>query len=82
MDTMKVGRKLWEHPDPKSTSLYKFMQSSNEKYNLKIDVTFLELRMAETILTSPTELLGFVPMVNHQKIRLLVSCPFHIKSDV
>lgn len=33
-----VPRKLWEHPDPSSTAMYKFMQEINEKYGLKTKV--------------------------------------------
>ncbi|CAK7220048.1 hypothetical protein SBRCBS47491_004057 [Sporothrix bragantina] len=35
-------RKLWEHPDPKGTQMYKFMQTVNQKLELKIK-TFDEL---------------------------------------
>lgn len=38
MDSPKVGRKLWEHPNPESTAMYKFMQLANEKHNLKLKV--------------------------------------------
>lgn len=37
-----VPRKLWEHPDPKSTALWEFMQDVNKKRNLNIK-TFREL---------------------------------------
>jgi acetoacetyl-CoA synthetase len=37
-----IPRKLWEHPDPKSTRMYRFMQSANKKYNLKLS-TFQQL---------------------------------------
>ncbi|KAK4225887.1 acetoacetyl-CoA synthetase [Podospora fimiseda] len=37
-----VPRKLWEHPDPSSTSMYKFMVGLNEKYGLNLK-TFQDL---------------------------------------
>jgi acetoacetyl-CoA synthetase len=33
-----VPRKLWEHPDPQSTAMYKFMQSVNKTQNQKLSV--------------------------------------------
>jgi acetoacetyl-CoA synthetase len=35
-------RKLWEHPDPKSTRMWKFMIKANERYGLKLN-TFNDL---------------------------------------
>jgi len=37
-DATKLPRKLWEHPDPKSTEMYKFMQEVNQKYKLDLKV--------------------------------------------
>lgn len=31
-------RKLWQHPDPKSTAMWKFMQSANQKRGLNMQV--------------------------------------------
>lgn len=31
-------RKLWEHPDPKSTAMWKFMQGANAKRGLQMQV--------------------------------------------
>ncbi|KAL7940014.1 hypothetical protein V8C42DRAFT_357709 [Trichoderma barbatum] len=39
-DTMP--RKLWEHPDPKSTVMWRFMQDANKRFNLSMQ-TFREL---------------------------------------
>ncbi|GAO18531.1 hypothetical protein UVI_02054730 [Ustilaginoidea virens] len=36
MDFEKMPRKLWEHPDPKSTAMWKFMQAANTKYALDL----------------------------------------------
>lgn len=42
MDSLEVPRKLWEHPNPKDTEMYKFMQLINQKYSLELKVgTFL-----------------------------------------
>jgi acetoacetyl-CoA synthetase len=38
----KLPRKLWEHPDPKSTRMWRFMQKANEKHGLNMQ-TFDEL---------------------------------------
>ncbi|KAI0866078.1 acetoacetate-CoA ligase [Xylaria cubensis] len=37
-----VPRKLWEHPDPKSTQLWEFMQIINQKYRLNL-ATFQDI---------------------------------------
>ncbi|KAF7524944.1 hypothetical protein G7054_g11257 [Neopestalotiopsis clavispora] len=37
-----LPRKLWEHPDPQSTEMYKFMQTVNQKHKLNLK-TFWEL---------------------------------------
>lgn len=34
----KMPRKLWEHPDPKSTVMWRFMQDANKKFNLNMQV--------------------------------------------
>ncbi|KAK1826774.1 acetoacetyl-CoA synthetase [Podospora conica] len=41
MDTT-LPRKLWEHPDPKSTQMWKFMQTVNTSHNLQLK-TFADL---------------------------------------
>jgi acetoacetyl-CoA synthetase len=38
----ETPRKLWEHPDPTSTTMHKFIQTANNAYNLDIK-TFQEL---------------------------------------
>ncbi|KAH8649709.1 acetoacetate-CoA ligase [Tricladium varicosporioides] len=42
MDPAIAPRKLWEHPNPKGTEMYRFMQEVNEKHNLQLD-SFWEL---------------------------------------
>lgn len=39
MDTHEIPRKLWEHPDPKSTQMYQYLQSVNSKFNLQLKVS-------------------------------------------
>jgi acetoacetyl-CoA synthetase len=34
-----IPRKLWQHPDPKSTAMWKFMQSANERRGLNMQVS-------------------------------------------
>lgn len=36
--TVSTPRKLWEHPDPKSTAMWKFMQDANAKRGLQMQV--------------------------------------------
>ncbi|KAI0470829.1 hypothetical protein GGR56DRAFT_115749 [Xylariaceae sp. FL0804] len=36
-----IPRKLWEHPDPKSTQIYEFMTRLNQKYGLNMKVQYL-----------------------------------------
>ena len=35
---VSTPRKLWEHPDPKSTAMWKFMQDANAKRGLHMQV--------------------------------------------
>ncbi|RDW81903.1 acetoacetyl-CoA synthetase-like protein [Coleophoma cylindrospora] len=42
MDSLQVPRKLWEHPDPTSTEMYKLMQEINQRHHLNIK-TFWDL---------------------------------------
>ncbi|KAF4975195.1 hypothetical protein FZEAL_7980 [Fusarium zealandicum] len=42
MDLSKTPRKVWEHPDPKSTAMWAFMQESNRRYGLNLK-TFQDL---------------------------------------
>lgn len=46
---MELPRKLWEHSNPKSTEMYKFMQKVNRKHGLNLMV-----RTANRSLDSPT----------------------------
>lgn len=38
MDLTKVPRKVWEHPDPKSTAMWAFMQDANRLHGLNLKV--------------------------------------------
>lgn len=42
VNTSTAPRKLWEHPDPKSTAMWKFMQEANQRYGLNLQ-TFAQL---------------------------------------
>ncbi|CAF3486207.1 unnamed protein product [Fusarium graminearum] len=42
MDLTKVPRKVWEHPDPKSTAMWAFMQDANRIHGLNLK-TFNDL---------------------------------------
>lgn len=37
-DEFPMPRKLWEHPDPQSTNMARFMRSVNEKRGMKMKV--------------------------------------------
>lgn len=37
---VSTPRKLWEHPDPKSTAMWKFIQDANAKRGLQMQVCF------------------------------------------
>ncbi len=39
MGSQALPRKLWEHPDPKSTVMYEFMQELNRKNSLQLQVS-------------------------------------------
>lgn len=34
----QMPRKLWEHPDPKNTTMWKFMQAANRLHGLNLKV--------------------------------------------
>lgn len=38
MATDELPRKLWEHPDPKGTEMYQFLESVNIHFGLKLKV--------------------------------------------
>jgi acetoacetyl-CoA synthetase len=38
MAAAALPRKLWEHPNPKGTQLWGFMELINKKYNLDLTV--------------------------------------------
>lgn len=40
MDPSKMPKKLWEHPDPKSTAMWQFMQRINDKHNAGLKVNY------------------------------------------
>ncbi|KAH7165944.1 hypothetical protein EDB81DRAFT_268117 [Dactylonectria macrodidyma] len=42
MELDKTPRKVWEHPDPKSTAMWAFMQESNKRFGLNLK-TFSDL---------------------------------------
>lgn len=42
MDVETMPRKLWEHPDPQSTAMWRFMQEANQRYHLNLR-TFQDL---------------------------------------
>ena len=44
MDSQSTQRKLWEHPDPKSTAMWKFMEDCNQKFGLHLQVRFTTLK--------------------------------------
>jgi hypothetical protein len=50
MDSHEVPRKLWEHPEPTSTAMYKFMQECNKKYGLKMEARAIA-KLADLMLT-------------------------------
>jgi len=37
-DSITMAEKLWEHPNPESTQMSKFMRSVNEKRGMKMKV--------------------------------------------
>lgn len=39
MDASTTPRKLWEHPDPKSTQMWQFMQGINKKFGCNLQVS-------------------------------------------
>lgn len=49
--TAAIPRKLWEHPNPKNTQMFKFMQEVNKKHNLDLNVSGRSHNRAELVLT-------------------------------
>lgn len=59
MEFEKAPRKLWEHPHPELTAMWRFMQESNRRYGLtlKVGSTGNARRVEMTwLLTEGTEL--------------------------
>lgn len=50
MESIEIPRKLWVHPNPKSTAMYRLMQEINQKHSLNLNA-----RLAP-ILSSPTSI--------------------------
>jgi len=71
MDSVNVPRKLWEHPNPKSTEMYRLMQEINTKHQLHLDVCLRSILAAFEILTELIDVLGLVPIFNHQTSPIL-----------
>lgn len=71
MDSVTVPRKLWEHPDPKSTEMYRLMQEINAKHNLQLEVCSHALTPTVQTPINVTDLLGPLPILNHQKSSIL-----------
>ncbi|KAI0124233.1 acetoacetate-CoA ligase [Xylariales sp. AK1849] len=59
-----IPRKLWEHPNPQETQMYKFMQRINQKYNLKLK-TFWDLYQFSITRRSEfwTQMFGYVNLI-------------------
>lgn len=34
-----MPRKLWEHPNPKGTAMWEFMQEANRRHGLELEVS-------------------------------------------
>ncbi|KAK6849924.1 Acetoacetate-CoA ligase [Apiospora arundinis] len=59
-----VPRKLWEHPSPRETEMYKFMQEVNRKHNLNLQ-TFWDLYQFSIKQRSDfwTDVLNYSPVI-------------------
>lgn len=75
MATTDVPRKLWEHPNPRSTQMYLLMQEINRKENLKLevcpsesDVFILQFFLRRI---PPLDLLGVVPVLYNPALQVL-----------
>ncbi|KAK0728183.1 hypothetical protein B0T26DRAFT_697133 [Lasiosphaeria miniovina] len=64
MESPAVPRKLWEHPDPKSTLVWRFMQDLNNKHNLDLRVRlpcfFYTQVPTCSMLSPPTPTLAYI----------------------
>lgn len=72
-------RKLWQHADPKSTAMWKFMQKSNQGRGLNMQVSYIfrycarvDLVLAMATLVSPVIRfeVGLVSPVQSPSLRL------------
>ncbi|KAH7396406.1 hypothetical protein BKA66DRAFT_263485 [Pyrenochaeta sp. MPI-SDFR-AT-0127] len=45
-----IPRKLWQHANPKSTAMWKFMQRANRKRGLNMQPVDLRLALAELLI--------------------------------
>jgi hypothetical protein len=73
MDSLAVPRKLWEHPDPTSTEMYRLMQEINKKHglHLKVSPLFPSLRIEADF--KITVILGALPVLRNPTSPILGS---------
>ncbi|ORY71180.1 acetoacetate-CoA ligase [Pseudomassariella vexata] len=62
---MPIPKKLWEHPNPKETEMYRFMQNVNKKHSLDLK-TFWDLYQYSITKRSEfhSEVFNFVPLIH------------------
>ena len=73
MDSVNVPRKLWEHPNPKSTEMYRLMQEINSKHQLQLEVCHHSIPSVVQIPIDSIDVLGPVPVFDHQTSPVLGS---------
>jgi hypothetical protein len=70
MDSLAVPRKLWEHPNPKGTQMYKLMQEINQKQSLQLKV-HIPSNLLPSPLTVIEDILGTLPILHNPPRRIL-----------
>jgi hypothetical protein len=70
MDSLDVPRKLWEHPAPESTEMYRLMQEINAKHNLELKVR-QGLGFSFSLPTDIIDILGSLPIFDHKTSPIL-----------
>jgi hypothetical protein len=65
MDSVTVPRKLWEHPNPETTEMYRLMQEINKNHNLQLKVGLLLTLFCNSDIWF-IDILGSLPILHYE----------------
>jgi hypothetical protein len=70
MDSVTIPRKLWEHPSPETTEMYRLMQEINKRHNLQLNVGLLLTSFCSSDIWF-IDILGSLPILHHETSSVL-----------